>query len=64
MVNFIHLFVAMKENAYLVSGNNDLIKIVRENKIYAKSLAIKNSGSLFLLLNSLKLFFRIFFYES
>jgi predicted nucleic acid-binding protein len=38
MVNFIHLFVAMKENSYLVSGDNNLIKIVRENRIYDKIL--------------------------
>jgi len=39
MVNFIHLFVAMKENAYLVTGDNDLIKIVRENRIYDKIIS-------------------------
>ncbi|MBI2543605.1 MAG: hypothetical protein HYW24_05485 [Candidatus Aenigmarchaeota archaeon] len=39
LVNFIHLFIAMKEDAYLVSGDKDLIKIVRENKIYDKILS-------------------------
>ncbi len=39
LMNFQHLFIAIKENAYLVSGDNDLIKIVRENKIYDKILS-------------------------
>jgi len=39
LVNFIHLFIAMKENAYLVSGDKDLIDKVRENKIYGKILS-------------------------
>ena len=39
LMNFQHLFVAMKENAYLVSGDDDLIKIVREHKLYDKILS-------------------------
>jgi len=39
MVNFFHLYIAIKENAYLISGDKDLIKIVRENKIYDKILS-------------------------
>ncbi len=36
IVNFIHIFIAIKEESYVVSGDKDLIKIVRENKIYSK----------------------------
>ena len=39
LMNFQHLFIAMKEDAYLVSGDGDLIKVVRENKIYDKILS-------------------------
>lgn len=39
LVNFIHLFIAMKESAYLVSGDKDLIRICREYKIYDKVLS-------------------------
>mgnify|MGYP001576492890 CR=1 FL=1 len=36
IVNFQHLFVAMKEDAHLLTGDNDLVEIVRENKLYDK----------------------------
>lgn len=39
LLNFIHLFIAMKENAYLVSGDKDLIRICREYKIYDKVIS-------------------------
>lgn len=39
LMNFQHLFVSMKEDAYLVSGDDDFIKAVRENKIYDKILS-------------------------
>jgi len=39
LVNFTHLFIAMKENVYIVSGDKDLIDKVRENKIYDKVLS-------------------------
>jgi len=39
LVNFIHLFIAVKENAYLVSGDKDLIEICRKQKIYDKVLS-------------------------
>jgi predicted nucleic acid-binding protein len=39
LVNFIHLFIAIKENAYIVTGDKDLIKLVRENKLYDKILS-------------------------
>ncbi|MDI6826794.1 MAG: hypothetical protein QMD36_06495 [Candidatus Aenigmarchaeota archaeon] len=39
LMNFQHLFVTMNENAYLVSGDKDLIRIVRENGIYDKILS-------------------------
>jgi len=39
LVNFIHLFIAVKEDAYIVSGDKDLIDKVRENKIYGKILS-------------------------
>lgn len=38
LVNFTHLFIAMSENVYIVSGDKDLIDKVRENKIYVKIL--------------------------
>ncbi len=36
LVNFIHLFIAMNENAYLVTGDKDLIRVCRNKKIYDK----------------------------
>jgi hypothetical protein len=39
LVNFQHLFVAMDRKLYLLSGDKDLIRIVRENKIYDKILS-------------------------
>ncbi len=39
LMNFQHLFIAMEEDAYLVSGDSDLINVVRENKIYDKILS-------------------------
>jgi len=38
MVNFQHLFIAMKEDAYLLSGDKDLVRIVRLLRIYDKVL--------------------------
>ena len=39
LVNFIHLFIAMKENAYIVTGDKDLIELVRKYKLYDKILS-------------------------
>jgi len=39
LVNFTHLFIAMSEDVYIVSGDKDLIDKVRENKIYKKILS-------------------------
>jgi len=39
LMNFQHLFVAIKENAHILSGDKDLIKVVRQNKIYSKILS-------------------------
>lgn len=36
VVNFQHLFIAMEEDAFLLTGDKDLVKIVRENKLYGK----------------------------
>lgn len=36
VVNFQHLFIAMEENAFLLTGDKDLVDIVRENKLYDK----------------------------
>jgi hypothetical protein len=47
MVNFIHLFVAVKENACFLSGDNNLIKVVRENKIYENILSYQELRKLF-----------------
>ncbi len=39
LVNFIHLFIAIKEDAYLVSGDKDLIEMCGKYKIYDKVLS-------------------------
>ncbi len=39
LVNFIHLFIAIEEDAYIVTGDKDLIALVRENKLYDKILS-------------------------
>lgn len=38
MINFMHLFIAMEQNAYFLSGDKDIINKVRENNIYDKTL--------------------------
>ncbi len=38
MVNFFHLFIAIREQAYFVSGDNQLLDKVRETKIYDRML--------------------------
>lgn len=38
MVNFLHLFIAISENAYFVSGDKDIIVKIRENGIYNKAM--------------------------
>lgn len=39
LINFQHLVIAISINAYLVTGDKDLIEKVRENKIYDKILS-------------------------
>jgi len=39
MFNFEHLFIAMSENAYFVSGDKDILKKIKESKIYDKVLS-------------------------
>lgn len=39
LMNFKHLFVAMKYDSYLLTGDKYFIKAVRENKIYDKILS-------------------------
>ena len=39
MVNFFHLYIAIEENAFLLSGDKDLIRMVRENNLYDKILS-------------------------
>ncbi len=36
VVNFQHLFITMEEDAFLLTGDKDLVDIVRENKLYDK----------------------------
>ena len=36
MPNFMHVFIAVKENAYFVSGDKDIINKIRENEFYDK----------------------------
>ncbi len=38
MMNFQHVLIAMKENAYFVSGAKDIIEKIRESNIYDKVL--------------------------
>jgi len=38
MMNFQHIFIAMKENAYFLSGDKDIIRLIRKNKLYDKAL--------------------------
>jgi predicted nucleic acid-binding protein len=39
LMNFQHLFIAMEEGAYLISGDKDLIRTVRENRVYDRILS-------------------------
>ncbi len=39
IVNFQHLFIAINEDAYFVTGDKDLIKTAKERKIYNKILS-------------------------
>lgn len=39
LINFQHLVIAISINAYLVTGDKDLIEKIRENKIYDKILS-------------------------
>ncbi len=39
LINFQHLVIAVSINAYLVTGDKDLIEKVRENKIYDRLLS-------------------------
>ena len=39
MINFQHLKIAMNKDAYLVTGDKNLIEKVKENKIYDKILS-------------------------
>lgn len=39
MFNFQHLFIAMHENAYFVSGDKDIAKKIRELKVYDKVIS-------------------------
>jgi len=38
MMNFQHVLISMQENAYFVSGDKDIIKKIKENRIYDKAL--------------------------
>ena len=38
MMNFQHVFIAIKENAYFVSGDKNIIEKIKENRIYDKTL--------------------------
>lgn len=38
MMNFQHVFISIRENAYFVSGDKDIIKKIKENRIYDKAL--------------------------
>ena len=39
LINFIHLFLAIRESAYIVTGDKDLITVTRQNKLYDKILS-------------------------
>ena len=38
LINFLHLYIAMEEDAYFLTGDKNLLNIARENKIYDKTL--------------------------
>lgn len=38
MMNFQHVLISMQKNAYFVSGDKDIIRKIKENKIYDKVL--------------------------
>ncbi|MBI2579315.1 MAG: hypothetical protein HYW27_00255 [Candidatus Aenigmarchaeota archaeon] len=39
MFNFMHIFIAMKENSYFISGDKDIIRKSRETKIYDRIIS-------------------------
>ncbi len=38
MFNFMHIFIAMKEGAYFVSGDKDIIEKIRQTGLYDKAI--------------------------
>lgn len=38
MFNFMHLFIAMNENAYFLSGDKDILEKIKTHKVYDKVL--------------------------
>ncbi len=36
VINFQHLFIAVEERAYILTGDNDLVHVIRKNKLYDK----------------------------
>jgi len=38
LLNFFHLYIAIRENAYFVSGDKDIVRKVNESKIYGKAI--------------------------
>lgn len=47
VVNFQHLFIAMNENAFLLTGDKDLVRIVRGNKLYDKIITYPELRKMF-----------------
>ena len=47
VINFQHLFMAMKENAHLLTGDNDLVDIVRKHKLYDKIITYPELRKMF-----------------
>ena len=48
MVNFFHMFIAMKEDAYLLTGDKELISTVKDNKLYDKILSYVELRAMFI----------------
>ena len=47
VINFQHLFIAMREGAHILTGDKDLVSIVRKHKIYDKIITYPELRGMF-----------------
>lgn len=47
VINFQHLFIAMKEDAYLLTGDLNLVEVVRKHKLYDKIMTYPELRKMF-----------------